>query len=211
MKLDFTGKVAIVTGASSGIGRATALMFAAAGAKVVAAARREDEGQKTVAMIKEAGGESMFVRTDVSIVAETKALVDRTVAAYGRLDFAINNAGSAIVVPLTELTEEQWDFELARNLKGTAFGMKYQLPAIERSGGGAIVNCASSAGLRAPANYGAYAAAKGGVIALTRAVAAEGGAKNIRVNSIAIGTIETPAWRGSSESVLQGVRECSHT
>jgi len=96
---------------------------------------------------------------------------------------------------------------LARNLKGTAFCMKYQLPAIERSGGGAIVNCASSAGLRAPANYGAYAAAKGGVIALTRAVAAEGGAKNIRVNSIAIGTIETPAWRGSSESVLQGVRD----
>jgi NAD(P)-dependent dehydrogenase (short-subunit alcohol dehydrogenase family) len=187
----FEGKVALVTGGTSGIGRAAALAFAREGARVVVAGRRSEAGEQTVQLIREAGGDALFVRTDVTQAAEVEALVNKTLAAYGRLDYAFNNAGTeGGLGPISELSEEQWDQTLAVNLKGTWLCLKYEIPAILKQGG-AIINNASILGTIGMPGMTIYAAAKSGIIGMTRAAAIEYAQAGVRINVISPGAIET--------------------
>jgi NAD(P)-dependent dehydrogenase (short-subunit alcohol dehydrogenase family) len=186
---DFTGKVIIVTGASSGIGRAAAIMFGKRGGKVVAAARRVNKLEETVQMIKDAGGEAMYVETDVRIAAQVKNMVEKTIEKYGRLDIAFNNAGKGgIFQSLVDETEEQYYEQLDTNLKGVWLCMKYEIPEILKQGGGAIVNNSSITGMRALRKLSAYSASKFAVVGLTNAAAKEFAPHNIRIVAIC------PAW-----------------
>ena len=188
------GKVAIVTGAGSGIGRASAMLLAKEGAKTVVVDRNAEAGEETVRMIKEAGGEAIFVKADVSKVEDIKKMVKTAVSTYGKLNILFNNAGLiAEVAPTAEATEEKFDETIATNLKGAFMGMKYAIPEMLRIGGGSIINIASIAGTKGVTNAPAYAASKGGVLALSRATAIEYATQNIRVNCISPGTISTPA------------------
>jgi NAD(P)-dependent dehydrogenase (short-subunit alcohol dehydrogenase family) len=186
-------KTALVTGGSSGIGRATALAFAQRGAKVVVAARRIEKGEETVELIRKAGGEGRFVRTDVSVREEVEELVDRCIEFYGGLDIACNNAGieGTPYVPTVEYEDEVWDNVMAINLKGVWLCMKAQIRQMLRGGGGSIVNMASVAGLRGVRFGSAYCASKHGVIGLTKAAAREYAAEGIRVNAVCPAVIKT--------------------
>lgn len=198
------GKVAIVTGGSSGIGRATAIAFAQEGAKVIVAARRIQEGEETVRLAKEAGGEALFVKTDVTKAEEIEALVQTTLDKYGRLDFAFNNAGIGKPTPLTERTEEDWNGEIDVNLKAVWLCLKYQIPPMLKGGAGAIVNMASMGGaVIGVAGFSAYQAAKGGVVGLTRAAAIEYASQGIRVNALSPGLIATDILSNVSPDDLQ--------
>jgi NAD(P)-dependent dehydrogenase (short-subunit alcohol dehydrogenase family) len=188
----FTGKVALVTGATSGIGRATAVAFAKAGAKVSIAGRREQEGAEVVREIEQAGGEALFVRTDVAKEADVQALVSRTVERFGRLDFAFNNAGIFLDAgPVTESTEDVYERTMNVNVRGVFHGLKHQIPAILASGGGAIVNNASALGLSVIPNAAIYNASKFAVIGLTKTAAIEFSAKGVRVNAVCPAVVET--------------------
>ncbi|MBW4557054.1 MAG: SDR family oxidoreductase [Trichormus sp. ATA11-4-KO1] len=200
-----SGKVAIVTGGSSGIGRATAIAFAKAGAKVVVAARREPEGEETVHLLREAGGEGLFVKTDVTQSADIEVLIQKAVTTFGRLDCAFNNAGSGKAGKIVDLTAADWDYEINVNLKSIWLCMKHEIPAMQKSGGGAIVNMSSQGALIGIAGYGAYGAAKAGVIALTRAAAAEYSSEQIRINSVSPGAIKTDLWAGAPPEMLEQV------
>ena len=190
---DLRGKVALVTGAGSGIGRQSALAFARAGAKVVVSDIVIEGGEETVRMIKDAGGEAMFVKCDVSKVDDVKALIDKVIASYGKLDCAHNNAGiEGMMAPCTECTEENWDRTIAINLTGVFLCCKYELPHMVEQGGGVIVNTASVAGLVGSAGLPAYCASKGGVVNLTRALALEHAMNKIRINAVCPGVIHTP-------------------
>jgi NAD(P)-dependent dehydrogenase (short-subunit alcohol dehydrogenase family) len=198
------GKVAIVTGGSSGIGRATAIAFAQEGAKAIAVARRIQEGEETVRLAKQAGGEALFVKTDVTKAEEIEALVQTTLDKYGRLDFAFNNAGIGKPTPLTERTEEDWNGEIDVNLKAVWLCLKYQIPPMLKGGAGAIVNMASMGGaVIGAAGFSAYQAAKGGVVGLTRAAAIEYASQGIRVNAVSPGLIATDILSNVSPDDLQ--------
>jgi len=198
---NMNGKVALVTGASSGIGRATAEAFAARGAKVIAAARRADELATLVTAIEARGGKAISVPTDVSVAADVERLVVQTIETFGRLDFAVNNAGfEGTVEPITDCAEELWDRVLGTNLKGTFLCMKYEARAMLEAGhGGAIVNVGSINSFLGFPGFSPYVASKHGMIGLTTSVSAELAPKGIRVNIVCPGIIDTPMHRRGRE------------
>ena len=196
----FAGKVALVTGAAHGIGRASALAFAREGAQVVVADVVVDGGEETANLVRDRGGEAIFVRCDVTRSTDVRALVERTIETYGRLDAAHNNAGiTTEQVPAADISEEDFDRVLAVNLKGVWLCMKYEIPAMLASGGGAIVNAGSSAAVVGLPQYGAYTASKHGVAGLTRSAALDYAKRGVRINCVCPGATRTRMMLGSIE------------
>jgi NAD(P)-dependent dehydrogenase (short-subunit alcohol dehydrogenase family) len=188
-----SGKVALVTGGGSGIGRATALLFAQEGARVAAADRVSAAGQGTVRMIRDAGGEAIFIEADVSREAAVREMVRTAVDRYGRIDILHNNAGiQGAFTPTTELSEETWNSILDTNLKSVFLTSKHAIPVMLKQGGGVIINTTSAAGIVGLPYVAAYCASKGGVIQLTRSMALEYAPQNVRINCVCPGGTQTP-------------------
>jgi NAD(P)-dependent dehydrogenase (short-subunit alcohol dehydrogenase family) len=209
-------KVAVITGAASGQGRAAAKLFASEGARVIAADIDEGGAQRTVAKIKEAGGEATAVKVDVSREPDVRAMIESATDRYGRLDVLFNNAGVGYstsgrmkMASVVETPEKDWDAILAINLKGVALGCKHAIPVMERQGYGSIINNASINALVGLPGADAYTAAKGGVVALSRVLAVEWGPRGIRVNCICPGGVDTPMIAPviSDERVMQSMRQ----
>ncbi len=203
----FEGKVAVVTGGSSGIGRAAAIAFAAEGARVAIGARRAAESEETVRQIQAQGGDAIFVPTDVTRADQVKNLMDTAVSRWQRLDYAFNNAGigGSAFVPIPDYAEKVWDDVINVNLKGVFLAMKYEIPHMLKSGGGAIVNMSSVAGLIGGVAGVAYYASKHGVIGATKAAAMENAKTGIRVNAVCPAVIPTAL----SEGIFSGDREAA--
>jgi NAD(P)-dependent dehydrogenase (short-subunit alcohol dehydrogenase family) len=200
----FQDKAVVVTGAGSGIGKATALAFGREGAKVVAADVDIASARATAEQIETAGGQAESLPVDVSVGADVERMVTTTVERLGQLDVLVNNAGVFFQVPVAQVPEDQWDWLMSINLKGVYLGCKYAVPQMIRQGKGAIVNTASIAGLRGFAGYGTYGAAKGGVVQLTKAFALEVARVGIRVNCVCPGIIDTAMMdQGLAEMGLQ--------
>lgn len=204
-------KVAIVTGAGSGIGKSIASMYASEGAKVVVSDINEKGGNETVSEIKAKGGDAFFIKADTSNHAENQALVEQTLKHYGGLHIACNNAGvGGPSMPVGEYPTDGWDKVISINLSGVFYGMRYQIPAMLASGGGSIVNIASILGLVGFANSSAYVAAKHGVVGLTQNAAIEYATKNIRVNAIGPGFIMTPLLTSNMDAATLKALESLH-
>lgn len=188
------GKVALITGGTSGIGRATAMAFARAGAKVVVTGRREQEGVRTVDLARQAGGDAAYFKGDVSKESDAKNAVDFAVSKFGRLDWAFNNAGVESMGPIAEATESEYRRVMDINVLGVLLSMKHQAPAMLKGGAGAIVNTSSVAGRIGMPGMGVYVATKHAVVGLTKVAAMEWAKSGIRVNSVAPAAIETEMY-----------------
>lgn len=206
METLFSGKVAIVTGGGSGIGLSTAILYAANGAKVVVSDVNEQHGNEAVGKIKDQGGEAIFIKADVSKPEDCEQLVKKTTDAFDRLDIACNNAGiGGESNPVADMSIEGWNKVVAVNLSSVFYCMKYQVPAMLKNGGGAIVNMASILGQVGFANSAAYVAAKHGVVGLTQNAAIEYSKQGIRINAVGPGFIETPLLSGMDDAAKKGL------
>ena len=206
---DLTGRVAIVTGGTRGIGRAIAEGFLCAGAKVAVASRKADACAETEAALRELGGQAIGVATHMGDLAGIEALVERTVAEFGRLDIVVNNAATALTMPLGTLTEDAWDKSLGVNLKGPAFLIERALPHLEATGNGAIVNVISAGAFLASANTAMYAAAKAGLMALTRAYASAFATRGVRCNALAPGTVLTDMVFNNTPEAIESMKNAA--
>ena len=186
------GKVAIITGGGSGIGRASALLFAQEGAKVVVADLSEDAGRETADLVAAAGGSALSVATDIRQAAQVDIMVRVAVTAYGKVDILYNNAAIEIRGSATQLSEDQWDATLDTNVKGCWLCCKYAIPEMQKAGGGVIINSASTLSYRVADERAAYVTSKGAILQLTRSLAMDYSKDNIRANCLVIGPIDTP-------------------
>jgi len=185
-------KVALITGGTSGIGEATAILFSKEGAQVAITGRDEKRGHAVTARILETGGKAIFIRTDVRKAAESRRAVDETLKTFGKLDILFNNAGVFYPHTILDCTEEEWDLQLDINLKGTFLMSKFALPSMIQQGSGVIINNSSGWGIVGGDKAVAYCASKGGVVLLTKAMAIDHGPQGIRVNCICPGDVDTP-------------------
>jgi NAD(P)-dependent dehydrogenase (short-subunit alcohol dehydrogenase family) len=192
-------KVALITGGTSGIGRATATLFAREGAAVAISGRNEERGREVVAEIERGGGRAIFVRADVRLAEDCRRAVEETVAAFGRLDVLFNNAGVFVANDTIDCSEEEWDLQVDVSLKGTFLMSKYALPVMIAQGGGSIVNNSSGWGLVGGDRAVAYCAAKGGMVVMTKAMAIDHGPQGVRVNCICPGDTVTPMEHEDAE------------
>lgn len=205
MATRFAEKVVLITGASSGVGKAVALRVASEGAAVVLGARGKDAGEQVAAEIRAAGGQALFVPTDVTVEEDVARLTQAALTEYGRLDAAFNNAGALNSFgPIGEIDEAGWRADLELNLTSVFYGLRHQVPAMIANGGGTILNNASNLGVVGMGSVAPYVAAKHGVVGLTRAVALESAKQGVRVNAIVSGAIDTPAFRNSMGATPEG-------
>ncbi|WP_280446738.1 SDR family NAD(P)-dependent oxidoreductase [Nocardia brasiliensis] len=205
MTTRFADQVVLITGASSGVGKAVALRVAAEGAAVVLGARGKDAGERVAAEIRAAGGRALFVSTDVTVEQDVARLTEAAVTEFGRLDAAFNNAGAVNAFgPVAEIDEAGWRADLELNLTSVFYGLRYQVPALVATGGGAILNNASNLGVVGMGSVAPYVAAKHGVVGLTRAVALEAAEQGVRVNALVSGAVDTPAFRNSMGATPEG-------